>query len=105
MLMLVQNDRVVSSYTQVAPHAGIDLHHCTFVWPPGECFYICKYGLSCLQVECKHTLIEGLHKLYYISQEWLATFSEQGIEAFRRHIGTIECENCLIGLKATSAVA
>src|SRR6266446_3128005 len=45
LLILVQDDRVVSSNTQCAPHAGVDLHHCAFVWPTGDGFYIGKDGL------------------------------------------------------------
>ena len=46
LLILVQDDRMVGSNTQCTPHTGVDLHHCTFVWPPGDGSYIGKDGLS-----------------------------------------------------------
>src|SRR6266566_6591194 len=105
LLILVQDNWMAGSNTQPASHTGINLHHCAFIRPPGDGFYIGKDGLPILQVKSEYTLIRWLHKLYYISLKWSATFSKQGIEATRHHIRAIERENCLIGLKTTPPVS
>src|SRR2546425_973558 len=47
LLILVQDDWMVGSNTQRTPHAGVDLHHDAFIWPPGDGFDVGKDGLSC----------------------------------------------------------
>src|SRR6266516_7214250 len=45
MLTLIQDYRMVGSNAQHTPHAGVDLHHCTFIRSPGYGLYVGKNGL------------------------------------------------------------
>src|ERR1700686_1605181 len=96
---------MVGCYTQRTPHTGVDLDHCAFVWSPGQSFDIGEDRSARLQIKCKHSLIVWPGKFYNISPQWRAAFIEQGIETLCCHIGTIEREHRLVGLKTTPSIS